>query len=146
MNSPSPKIVPSQGDPMLQRPKTSTAPPGLRNLPPLKVPPKPIAVPKPARSPEAPASFVVRNELRMAPCGTKTASKRHKRREESCEVCETAAAGRLRRAALGGREPAKCGEAAGAQKHRRAGEDICTPCRLAENSKRRSYRVKKEAA
>lgn len=149
LNSPSPKLVPKY-DPWTTRPAYSTAPPGLRNLPPVQKPApvvQPAVEPVKARTPRpAPKERKKRTPMRLAECGSKQATQRHKKRGETCEVCDAAAAARQQRAGVGNRTPAKCGDPGGEMRHRRAGEAICDPCREAQNKARRDSRERKRAA
>lgn len=91
-----PPVVPKY-DPWTTRPKVSTAPPGLRNLPPVVVPPKPVAKPKPLTPSQQVGPPQGYNQSKLAPCGSKAAAKRHVRNNEfddsgrlECDVCQAA--------------------------------------------------------
>ena len=85
----------------------------------------------------------------LAPCGTNAAYARHLiHKETPCDPCRKAGTehrekrkrARLERegkVAPTQRTPAACGTAAGRTKHKRNGEPVCDPCRLAYNAKAR---------
>lgn len=65
---------------------------------------------------------------RLAPCGTESARRRHKRRGEVCAECEASVAREI-----------KHGTNAGARMHRRHGEKPCFDCRRAEAAARADH-------
>ena len=144
----------------LDKPDVSTAPEALRNLAPVVVEPKqkPAAAPKPAKvKKQAPTKKVsegrksrAKGTARTRPpsgtrCGTLRGYDDHVHYGEAqCQPCRDVMAKRRleqrRRAAFAktgvmptGRAEAVCGSRYGERKHRRRGEKVCDPCRIAHN-------------
>jgi len=120
--------------PITLKPKTSTAPESLRNLPPAKPIERPRK-PAPRNPPPRPA---------LSPHGTEAAAKRHVMlREPICDVC---AAGRLaRRKPIVNRATAKCATEAGYVRHLREKTVICQPCREAHRVYKRASAARTRA-
>ena len=156
----------------LDKPDVSTAPDALRNLAPVVVEPKPKAAPKPAKKKQAPTKRVsegrksrAKGTARTRPpsgtrCGTLRGYDDHVHYgEDQCQPCrDVMAARRLKQrrnkrfletgVMPTGRNEALCGSRYGERKHRRRGEPVCDPCRLAHNqetARRRKLNPRKKA-
>lgn len=123
------------------RPKFSTAPESLRVMAPVK----PAAVEKPPRilsDAQRKGPPQTSNIAKLAPCGTKTARRRHTRNGEHCVTCEDMK--RVRGAGVDAKgQRATCGTLAGYKQHYKNHEKRCAACNEAYNAARRKKRAQK---
>lgn len=117
------------------RPKVSTAPEALRNLPPVVAPvkakakPKPVAAKLPARRP---TKKVGKKGHKLAACGSYGAYRRHLRHGEPIdEACKEAAREQWRNRQGRVRYLAPCGTYTAKRRHVRNGEPPCEKCATA---------------